>query len=58
VPLFSPDREPYLEYELTRTVADLKEAREVKVAVVTSLPLEQPAVGVLGGPAAPRPIYF
>ncbi len=58
VPLFSPDREPYLEYELTRTIADLKQGREVKVAVVTSLPLEQPAAGVLGGPAAPRPIHF
>jgi ABC-type uncharacterized transport system involved in gliding motility auxiliary subunit len=58
VPLFSPDREPYLEYELTRTIADLREGRETKVAIITSLPMEQPAPGVLGGPAAPRPIHF
>jgi ABC-type uncharacterized transport system involved in gliding motility auxiliary subunit len=58
VPFFSPEREPYLEYELTRAIADLREDSAVKVALVTSLPLEAPGASLLGGPEAPRPIYF
>jgi ABC-type uncharacterized transport system involved in gliding motility auxiliary subunit len=58
VPFFNPDREPYLEYELTRSVAELMQDSGVKVALVTSLPLEAPGASAVGGPETPRPIHF
>lgn len=58
VPFFSPEREPYLEYELTRAISDLADEGEIKVALITSLPLESVQPGALGGSAAPRALHF
>jgi ABC-type uncharacterized transport system involved in gliding motility auxiliary subunit len=58
IPFFNPEREPYLEYELTRAVSELREDAAIKVALLTSLPLETPAVSGLSGPEAPRPIHL
>ena len=57
-PFFNPDREPYLEYELLRLIVELGRDSEVKVALITSLPLETPMSTPLGGPEVPQPIYF
>ena len=57
-PFFSPDREPYLEYELLRLIVDLGRDAETTVALITSLPLETPAADPFGGAEVPRPIYF
>jgi ABC-type uncharacterized transport system involved in gliding motility auxiliary subunit len=58
VPFFSPEREPYLEYEVTRAIAELADEGETKVALITSLPLESAEPGALGGVSSPRPIHF
>ena len=40
IPQLAWDREPFLEYELTRLVAELQNAERKKVALITSLPWE------------------
>ncbi|MCG8440993.1 MAG: Gldg family protein [Caulobacterales bacterium] len=40
IPFFNPDREAFLEYELTRVIAELEQPSRGVVAVITSLPLE------------------
>lgn len=52
VPFFNPEREPFLEYELTRALAELERPAEPKVAVITSLPF-QGAPAMFGGGGAP-----
>ncbi len=48
VPFLDPKRDAFLEYDLTRLVAAIDQAKRTKVALVTSLPLRFGA----GGPAA------
>lgn len=57
IPFFNPEREPYLEYELTRSIAELNQDSETKVALITSLPMETSAAA-LGGPSTPQPIHL
>jgi len=57
VPFFNPEREPYLEYEVVRLIADLGHDGGVKVALLTSLPLETLVSGA-GGVQVPQPIYI
>jgi ABC-2 type transport system permease protein len=40
IPQLAWDREPFLEYELTRLIAELQDADRRKVALITSLPWE------------------
>lgn len=57
-PFFNPELEPYLEYELMRIVSELNRAEEIKVALISSLPLETRVDDPLGGgPEVPQPIY-
>ncbi len=52
-----PEREPFLEYELTRLVSELENARRLKVEIITSLPLDPAAAATPnGGP--PQPLFF
>ncbi len=39
IPFFAPQREPFLEYEITRLISELEQPRRTKVAIVSSLPL-------------------
>jgi ABC-2 type transport system permease protein len=39
IPFFAPQREPFLEYEITRLISELEQPRRLKVAIVSSLPL-------------------
>lgn len=48
IAFFSPEREPFLEYELARVFSELESPAEVKVALLTGLPLE---TGPQGGAA-------
>lgn len=38
-PVLPPDREPFLEYDLTRIVAELEEPQRLTIALVTALPI-------------------
>lgn len=40
IPVFDPQREPFLEYELTRLIFELENPERTKVALITSLPLD------------------
>ncbi|MBL8548034.1 MAG: GldG family protein [Hyphomonadaceae bacterium] len=54
IPLFDPQREAFLEYELTRLIYELENPERTHVALITSLPLD-PAAAVdtsVGAPAA------
>ncbi len=40
VPHLAAEREPYLEYEITRMIAELEAPRKLKLALITSLPVD------------------
>ena len=40
IPFFSPDREPFLEYEVTRLVYELQNPDLPRIGLITSLPLD------------------
>jgi ABC-type uncharacterized transport system involved in gliding motility auxiliary subunit len=48
IPLFDPQREPFLEYEITRLIYELEHPDRTRVALITSLPLEPAAAAGLG----------
>ncbi|HUB84428.1 MAG TPA: Gldg family protein [Rhizomicrobium sp.] len=50
VPFFSPDREPYLEYDLTSLIYRLSTPKKAKVAIISSLPLDSAGQGAQGQP--------
>lgn len=43
IPLFDPQREPFLEYELTRLIYELENPERTHVALITSLPIDPAA---------------
>ncbi|MFT3726937.1 MAG: GldG family protein [Terricaulis sp.] len=43
IPYFDPQREPFLEYEVTRLIFELEHPDRTKVALITSLPLNPPS---------------
>jgi ABC-type uncharacterized transport system involved in gliding motility auxiliary subunit len=50
IPLFDPQREPFLEYEITRLIFELEHPDRTRVALITSLPLDPgPNPGFSGG---------
>jgi ABC-type uncharacterized transport system involved in gliding motility auxiliary subunit len=53
IPLFDPQREPFLEYEITRLIFELEHPDRTRVALITSLPIDpasasNPAFGASG----------
>lgn len=40
VPFFAPEREPFLEYEITRLIYELENPNPTQVALITSLPFD------------------
>lgn len=40
IPLFDPQREAFLEYEITRLIYELENPNRVRVALITSLPID------------------
>lgn len=42
---FDPQREPFLEYEVTRLIYELENPEKTKVALITALPIDPAAVG-------------
>ncbi len=46
IPFFNPDREPFLEYELSRVFVEMETPSRARVALITGLPMETaPAPG-------------
>lgn len=43
IPMFSPEREAFLEYELTRLIYELENPERTRVALITALPLDPAA---------------
>lgn len=57
---FSPDREPYLEYDLTSLIYRLSTPKKPEIGIISSLPLDTGAGGMaaaLQGQAQPFAIY-
>ncbi|HEY1961052.1 MAG TPA: Gldg family protein, partial [Rhizomicrobium sp.] len=60
IPFFTQDREPYLEYDISSLVYKLSHPKKPKLAILSSLPLEQGSGGMaamLQGHARPFVIY-
>jgi len=55
IPFFAPEREPFLEYEITRLIYELESPDATQVALITSLPIDpasaaaSPALGGVHG---------
>ncbi|WP_395647458.1 Gldg family protein [Terricaulis sp.] len=45
ISFFDPQREPFLEYEITRLVYELENPEKTKVALITALPIDPAAAG-------------
>lgn len=45
IPFFDPQREPFLEYEVTRLIYELENPEKTKVALITALPLDPSLAG-------------
>ncbi len=43
IPMFAQQREPFLEYEITRLIYELENPNRVRVALITSLPIDPAA---------------
>lgn len=43
IPMFDPQREPFIEYEITRLIYELENPDRVRVALITSLPIDPAA---------------
>jgi ABC-type uncharacterized transport system involved in gliding motility auxiliary subunit len=43
IPVFDPQREPFLEYEITRLIFELENPSRTRVALITSLPIDPAA---------------
>ena len=57
IPFFSPDREKFLEYDLTRLVHSLASPKRTMVGLLSSLPLEGDMhAAMAGGASTPMPI--
>jgi ABC-type uncharacterized transport system involved in gliding motility auxiliary subunit len=57
IPLFDPQREPFLEYEITRLIYELERPDPTRVALITSLPID-PAAAVDESRGAPTQSVF
>jgi ABC-type uncharacterized transport system involved in gliding motility auxiliary subunit len=55
IPVFDPQREPFLEYELTRLIFELEHPERTRVALITSLPIDPSAAASAMG--APRSAF-
>lgn len=53
IPFFQPERERFLEYDLTRLVYELSNPQRPKVGVMTGLPVNGEMRGPMGRPTAP-----
>ena len=51
IPFFTPEREPYLEYDLTSLIYHLSMPQKPVLGIISSLPLETGAGGMAGGAA-------
>jgi ABC-type uncharacterized transport system involved in gliding motility auxiliary subunit len=56
IPVFDPQREAFLEYEITRLIYELENPNRVRVALITSLPID-PAVDPRMGPAVGQSVF-
>jgi ABC-type uncharacterized transport system involved in gliding motility auxiliary subunit len=55
IPFFNPQREPFLEYELTRLIYELENPDPIRAALITALPLDAGAEpGPFGPPRRPN----
>jgi ABC-2 type transport system permease protein len=52
IPAFRPEQEAYLEYQLTRLVYELDHPNKIRVALITSLPIDPAAAADPSFPAA------
>jgi ABC-type uncharacterized transport system involved in gliding motility auxiliary subunit len=60
IPYFAPDREPFLEYDLTSLIYRLSNPKKPQIGIISSLPLDTGAGGMaaaLQGQAQPFAIY-
>lgn len=56
IPFFDPQREPFLEYEITRLIFELENPEPTRVALITSLPLD-PQLAAIPQFASPARVF-
>lgn len=54
---FHPDREPFLEYEITRLIYELENPDPTRVGLITSLPIDPEQASDIGMGASPQSIF-
>jgi ABC-type uncharacterized transport system involved in gliding motility auxiliary subunit len=57
IPFFDPQREPFLEYEVTRLIFGLEHPDRTRVALITALPLDPAAAANPRGGAAGQSVF-
>jgi ABC-type uncharacterized transport system involved in gliding motility auxiliary subunit len=57
IPFLDPQREAFLEYEITRLIYELENPDPTRVALITALPIDPAAPAMPGAPPAPQ-AYF
>ncbi|MGE0594733.1 MAG: Gldg family protein [Hyphomonadaceae bacterium] len=57
IPFFDPQREPFLEYEVTRLIYELENPNKTRVALITSLPIDPATAGDVSFGASAQPLF-
>jgi ABC-2 type transport system permease protein len=57
IPVFAPEREAFLEYEITRLIYELENPERTSVALITSLPLDPAAASNPDFPARGQSVF-
>ncbi len=58
IPLFAPDRDAFIEYEISKSIATVGRASKPRVGILSCMPLEPPTMLQNGQPGAPRRAPF
>lgn len=57
IPFIDPQREAFLEYEITRLIYELENPDRTRVALITSLPIDPAAAADPRAPAGSQPVF-
>ncbi|MSR70214.1 MAG: hypothetical protein EXS17_07710 [Phycisphaerales bacterium] len=58
IPLFSADRDAFIEYEISKSIATVGRAKKPRVGILSCMPLEPPTMTQSGEPGRPAPAPY
>lgn len=58
IPIFSADRDAFLEYEISKSIATVGRAKKPRVGILSCMPLEPPTMTQNGEPGRPHPAPY